>query len=173
MSESGICDAICDVTEDELQEIEDLVAELTRQLRVAIAVRDALNGRTVLLPAMMQDITQLGWKSIPTVVAESVDSLLKMAQAESDENTCRKDFTPEEAVRMGQRIEGAISKIKRAAQRDGGKKAGRGRPKQDQIGSGKLPEPNRGGPRLRMFLEASRQRRVLRRGGRWAHSAAL
>lgn len=58
MSESGICDAICDVTEDELQEIEDLVAELTRQLRVAIAVRDALNGRTVLLPAMMQDITQ-------------------------------------------------------------------------------------------------------------------
>jgi hypothetical protein len=46
MAASGICDAICNVREDELQEIEDLVTDLTRQLRVAIGVRDALNGKT-------------------------------------------------------------------------------------------------------------------------------
>ena len=46
MAQSGICDAICNVQEDELQEIEDLVTDLTRQLRVAIGVRDALNGKT-------------------------------------------------------------------------------------------------------------------------------
>lgn len=46
MAQSGICDAICNVREDELQEIEDLVTDLTRQLRVAIGVRDALNGTT-------------------------------------------------------------------------------------------------------------------------------
>lgn len=46
MAESGICDAICNVREDELQEIEDLVQDLTRQLRVAIGVRDALSGKT-------------------------------------------------------------------------------------------------------------------------------
>ena len=39
MAQSGICDAICNVQEDELQEIEDLVTDLTRQLRVAIGVR--------------------------------------------------------------------------------------------------------------------------------------
>jgi len=44
---------------------------------------------------------------------------------------------------MGTRIEGAISKIKREAQRDGGKKAGRGRPKQEEkTGCGKLPQAN-------------------------------
>lgn len=46
MAASGICDAICNVREDELQEIEDLVADLTRQLRVAVGVRDALSGKT-------------------------------------------------------------------------------------------------------------------------------
>lgn len=46
MTQSGICDAICNVREDELQEIEDLVKDLTRQLRVAVGVRDALDGST-------------------------------------------------------------------------------------------------------------------------------
>ena len=58
MAQSGICDAICNVREDELQEIEGLVSDLTRQLRVAIGVRDALAGKTTLLPVTMQDMTE-------------------------------------------------------------------------------------------------------------------
>ena len=134
---------IGDRTRKDLGDIEALAASIKEVGLLQPVVVDA-DHKLIAGRRRIEACKQLGWKSIPTVVAESVDSLLKMAQAESDENTCRKDFTPEEAVRMGQRIEGAISKIKRAAQRDGGKKAGRGRPKQDQIGSGKLPEPNRG-----------------------------
>lgn len=89
----------------------------------------------------------LGWTHVPIVVADSVDSLLKLCQAESDENTCRKGFTPEEAVLMGQRIEGAIAAMNKKAQKEGqkqgGKKAGRGRPKKDEKVSAKLAESNR------------------------------
>lgn len=71
---------------------------------------------------------KLGWKQIPTVVAESVDSLFKMLQAECDENVYRKGFTPEEAVRMGQRIEAEVARLKKEDQKkaaaEGGKKSG-------------------------------------------------
>lgn len=63
---------------------------------------------------------QLGMAVIDTFTAVSVDTLLKQARAESDENTCRKDFTPEEAVRMGQRIEAAIAAMNREAKKKAG-----------------------------------------------------
>jgi len=63
---------------------------------------------------------QLGWEAIPVVVAQSVDTLLKAVQAESDENTCRKDFTPEEAVRMGKRLKDEIAKLNKAEQKKAG-----------------------------------------------------
>ncbi|NLX54145.1 MAG: ParB N-terminal domain-containing protein, partial [Planctomycetaceae bacterium] len=121
---------IGDRTRKDLGDIEALAASIKEVGLLQPVVVDA-DHKLIAGRRRIEACKQLGWKSIPTVVAESVDSLLKMAQAESDENTCRKDFTPEEAVRMGTRIEGAISKIKREAQRDGGKKAGRGRPKQE------------------------------------------
>lgn len=67
---------------------------------------------------------QLGMEVIDTFTAISVDTLLKHAQAESDENTCRKDFTPEEAVRMGKRIEGAISAMNKEAKKKAAAKGG-------------------------------------------------
>ncbi|MHB8953522.1 MAG: DNA methyltransferase [Pirellulaceae bacterium] len=89
---------------------------------------------------------RLGWKEVPVVFATSVDSLFKLAQAESDENTCRKDFTPEEAVRMGERIEKVAVDLAKAAQKkaaaEGGKTAGRGRPKDDSHGE-TFPKANR------------------------------
>lgn len=75
---------------------------------------------------------QLGWETIPTITAGSVDTLVKATQAESDENTCPKDFTPEEAVLMGKRIRCAIADINKDA-----KKKSPGRPKK---GSEKHPE---------------------------------
>jgi DNA modification methylase len=81
-------------------------------------------GKLIAGRRRLEACKQLGMEFIETVVASSVDSLLKHAQAESDENTCRKDFTPEEAVRMGKRIEGAITAMNKEAM-----KKSPGRPK--------------------------------------------
>ena len=61
----------------------------------------------------------LGWDEAPVMVVETADDALKAMQIEQDENTCRKDFTPTEAVEMGRRIE-EIQKPK-AAKRTGGR----------------------------------------------------
>jgi ParB-like chromosome segregation protein Spo0J len=47
----------------------------------------------------------LGWRDVPALVAKSFDDVLAALIAERDENTCRKDFTPSEAVAIGKAIE--------------------------------------------------------------------
>jgi ParB family chromosome partitioning protein len=41
----------------------------------------------------------------PVYVVEGLDSALAFLRAERDENTCRKDFTPSEAVAIGKELE--------------------------------------------------------------------
>lgn len=82
----------------------------------------------------------LGWETIPTYVAESLTDAVQCLKAEMAENTCRKDFTPSEAVHASERIVEAL-KTKAAERQRAGKSAdgqagGRGRNKP----SGKLPE---------------------------------
>lgn len=48
----------------------------------------------------------LGWKNIPAYVVNGFKDVLKALKAEGDENTCRLNFSPGEAVNYGQRIEG-------------------------------------------------------------------
>lgn len=48
---------------------------------------------------------QLGWESIPYTRPRTRDDALALLTAERDENTCRKDMTPEEQVDLGLRIE--------------------------------------------------------------------
>lgn len=48
---------------------------------------------------------RLGWDDVPVSVAYTVGDELKALYAERDENTCRKDFTPSEAVAMAEAIE--------------------------------------------------------------------
>jgi len=73
----------------------------------------------------IEALKRLKVKSVPAVVARSVDSLLTLIRAERDENTCRKGFTPEEAVRMGQRIEKEVSKLAKTECKKGGSKGGK------------------------------------------------
>lgn len=47
----------------------------------------------------------LNWTDIPVVVSRNIDTTLKALQAERDENTCRLDFTPSEAVEAAKVIE--------------------------------------------------------------------
>lgn len=47
----------------------------------------------------------LGWESIPFVRPETQTDAISLLTAERDENTCRKDMTPEELVDVGLRLE--------------------------------------------------------------------
>lgn len=62
-----------------------------------------------------------GWDDIPTTVADSFDSVRALLIAERDENTCRKDFTPSEAVELGKKLEGIISTPVGRPKKNGGK----------------------------------------------------
>lgn len=86
----------------------------------------------------LKAVQLLGWDEVPVVVAESLGEIISLAQAERDENFCRKDFTPTEAVAMGERIwdlEGAKAKER---QKDHGGTA----PGKSKNTCGNLPQVN-------------------------------
>jgi N6-adenosine-specific RNA methylase IME4 len=64
------------------------------------------------------------YKRIPANVAGTFEELGALLQAEADENICRLDFSPTEAVAMGAAIEEAVRPLKRAAQEAAGKEQG-------------------------------------------------
>jgi ParB family chromosome partitioning protein len=83
-------------------------------------------------------LQRLGWKRVPVRVLAGLDDELKLLRAERDENTCRKDFTPSEAVAVARSIEDRIKKQAKERQAKAGPKQGRGKKKS---ASGNLPEP--------------------------------
>jgi N6-adenosine-specific RNA methylase IME4/ParB-like chromosome segregation protein Spo0J len=76
---------------------------------------------------------RLGRTEIDVHVVEGLEDTLEALRAEAEENTCRADFTPSEAVAMARAIEEEVKKAARARQRAGkspdGKAGGRGRKK--------------------------------------------
>lgn len=82
---------------------------------------------------------KLGKDTIPHRVVASLDDALALLTAERDENTCRKDFTPTEAVALGEKLE----KLERpkAKERQGTR---------TDKHPGKLPEGSRGDTRDRV-----------------------
>jgi ParB-like chromosome segregation protein Spo0J len=82
---------------------------------------------------------ELKWATVPAHVVDNLDDAAAALRAERDENTCRKDFTPSEAVAIGR----ALEELERpqAAKR---KTAGTN---QYTEPSGKLPEGSRGDTR--------------------------
>ena len=76
-----------------------------------------------------------GLTSVPVFRVSTLDDALSHLTAERDENTCRKGFTPGEAVALGERLE-ALERPK-AAERQG--RPGKKRTEH----SGKLPEHKR------------------------------
>lgn len=73
----------------------------------------------------------LGHKEIPSVVVANLDETVRLLRAERDENTCRKDFLPSEAVRLCETIE------------DDERREAKKRQERRPICSGKLPEQNK------------------------------
>jgi ParB-like chromosome segregation protein Spo0J len=80
----------------------------------------------------------LGWTEIEAVVAGGLGDALRLLVAQRDENTCRKDFAPSEAVAIGGALETMESKA--AKERQG--RAGKAR-------CGKLPQHRKGKTRER------------------------
>ena len=69
---------------------------------------------------------QLGHKTIRVYVASDFDDFRKAVSAQRYENTHRKEFTPSEAVAIGQRIEEAYRPTAEAAQVEAGKDGAKG-----------------------------------------------
>jgi ParB-like chromosome segregation protein Spo0J len=83
----------------------------------------------------------LGWDAVPCIIANSFNDVLAALIAESDENTCRKDFTPSEAVAIGKAIEN-LEKPKAEERQKATRAKGKDKDGTPIIGGGKLPPPN-------------------------------
>lgn len=123
----------------DMGDIDSLVASIKEVgLLQPIALRRG-SGRGPILVAGARRIEacrKLGWKTIPCRFILDLSDALLCLKAERDENTQRKDFSPSEAVAMGEKLE-ALEPPLKDKQSKGGKKAGKGR----ASGVGKLPTP--------------------------------
>ena len=81
----------------------------------------------------------LGWTEIEAVVAGDLDDALRLLIAQRDENTCRKDFAPSEAVAVGAAFEAIESKAAKARQA-----ATRKRGTAEPARAGNLPQREKG-----------------------------
>jgi ParB family chromosome partitioning protein len=89
----------------------------------------------------LEALKTLGRDTAAVFVVDTLPSTLLLLRAERDENTCRKDFTPSEAVAIGKALEELEREQARGRQAHAGPAEGKGR---KASGSGKLPEPVRG-----------------------------
>ena len=113
------------------------LAESIRERGLLQAIGITPDHRLIFGRRRIEACKTLGMEEIRVDVID-VDDLL---YAERDENTERKEFAPTEAVAIGRECEERERKKAKERQKDGGKKAGRGRAKQEEIGSEESSEP--------------------------------
>jgi ParB family chromosome partitioning protein len=71
-------------------------------------------------------VAKLGWEKVPAYVVNGFPDAVMRLRAERDENTCRKDFTPSEAVAIGKALEELErKKAKERQKKHGGTAPGR------------------------------------------------
>lgn len=71
---------------------------------------------------------------------DGLDGALALLRAESDENACRKEFTPSDAAAIGKTLE-QLEKPKARARQKRTQAKGKSKDGQPLIGSGNLPPP--------------------------------
>jgi ParB-like chromosome segregation protein Spo0J len=119
---------------------------------LAASIRDT-PGRGMLQPIILNERHELiagrrrleaakllGWREVPCIVSKSLDDTLAALRAERDENVCRKDFTPSEAVALGKAIE-AQERAAAASRKKATQMKGRGKGGAPIVGGGKSPLP--------------------------------
>ena len=67
----------------------------------------------------------LGWTDIEAVVAADLNDALRLLVAQRDENTCRKDFAPSEAVALGTALEKEERRAAKARKHTRGSRGGK------------------------------------------------
>jgi ParB-like chromosome segregation protein Spo0J len=88
-------------------------------------------------------VSALGWATVPVRVVDNLADAAALLRAERDENTCRKEFTPTEAVAIGRALEELERPKAKARQKEHGGTA----PGQAKNTGGKLPEVSSGDTR--------------------------
>ncbi len=83
---------------------------------------------------------KLNRDKIPVYIAKNLEDEILHVSAERDENTCRKNFLPSEAVAIGRTLEERIAKDAKQRQAVAGPKEGPGK----KSGGGKLPQAVQG-----------------------------
>lgn len=63
------------------------------------------NNRLVAGHRRLQAVRSIGWPTVPVRRVRQITDAITALRAERDENTCRKDFTPSEAVALGMALE--------------------------------------------------------------------
>ena len=81
------------------------LADSIRLLGVLQPVVVTSDYRLVAGRRRLEAVRKLGWPNIPVRIATNLNSALLALTAERDENTCRKDFAPSEAVSIGKALE--------------------------------------------------------------------
>jgi site-specific DNA-methyltransferase (adenine-specific) len=87
----------------------------------------------------LQAFRHLGRDRIPVRVVRNLDDAIALLEAERDENTCRLDLAPSEAVALGRKLEELEQKAAKGRQRHGGRPSKDGKKR-----SGKLPDHSTG-----------------------------
>jgi ParB family chromosome partitioning protein len=103
-----------------------------------IVVRKTSHGyRLIAGERRLRAVVSLDWQTVPAYVVDGLDDAMARLRAERDENTCRKDFAPSEAVAIGRALEDLEAKQAKERQSQAGPAEGKGK---KASGSGKLPE---------------------------------
>jgi N6-adenosine-specific RNA methylase IME4 len=93
----------------------------------------------------LKAVQKLGRTTVAVHVVATQAEALQALMAELAENTCRKDFTPSEAVAVGETLE-RLERPKAAARQQ----ATQAKPGEGKVGGGKLPPPEGGKTRDRV-----------------------
>lgn len=101
----------------DLQALADSIAEVGLLHPVVVNTRRELVAGERRLRAC-QDI--LGWEKIPVTVAANLDDVVKAEQAEEEENTCRKQLLPTEAVARGRQVQPVVEEEAKERQKEHG-----------------------------------------------------
>ena len=80
----------------------------------------------------------MGWDTIEATIATDLDGAMRALKAERDENTCRKDFAPSEAVALGDVLEAIEEQAAKERQCEHGNTA----PGKQKNTGGNLPQVN-------------------------------
>jgi hypothetical protein len=108
----------------DLGDLSDLTASIAAEglLHPVVVTND---GRLIAGQRRLEACRSLGWTEVPVTFVGDVVDAAQVLRMERDENTCRKDMTPSESIRLGK----ALTKLERpkaeAAHREGSARGGR------------------------------------------------